>query len=67
MKKLQWITLGLVIIAVAIAVAVLLKPPVALCRDTNCDNFRHEDSQILVKHYDDDDGVIYVYILERRR
>jgi hypothetical protein len=40
---------------------------IAICRDGDCDGFVDEHAQIQVRHYEEEDGVIYVYILEKER
>jgi hypothetical protein len=67
LKIVKW---TFVIIAVVLAVQLFIrfvmpKYQVNICRDSDCDSFIHENTQIQVRHYEEEDGVIYVYILEK--
>lgn len=70
-KRIKLIALAFVVVAVslalqlAIATATAPRYQVNICRNEDCENFVEENTQIQIRHYEQEDGVVYVYVFEK--
>jgi hypothetical protein len=68
-KRIKILAAAFIIIAVALVIQLAYKfataEPFVICRDEGCDTFVEENTQIVVRHYEQDDGVVYVYVFEK--